>query len=167
MDEEITEFFLNSKSEIIQYECLEISHPDFSQVFRFVRNNTEGLTVTLETLADVTFDYCPVRIKQSNLVDDLDYGIELEFGDLGEILPDEIDLVGLADGFAVKPTLKYRSYRSDNLTAPMFGPLTLEITSFAFNKTGATFEAKAPSLNIHQTGEIYTISRFPMLRGFL
>lgn len=167
MEDEYVEFFLNAKAELIQFECIEISHPDFSQVFRFVRNNTSGLTTNLEDTSEVTWDYCPVKISQNELTDDLDYGITLEFGDLGEILPDEIDLVTAADGFLTKPKLKYRTYRSDDLTTVMFGPLELEITEFAFNRTGATFEAKAPSLNIHRTGEIYTIDRFPMLRGFL
>jgi hypothetical protein len=29
------------------------------------------------------------------------------------------------------------------------------------------FEAKAPSLNVNKTGELYTFDRFPMLKGFL
>lgn len=161
------EFFLNAASKLIQFECIEISHPDFSQVFRFVRNHTDGLTTTLETTEVVTWDYCPVRIGQSELADDLDYGIQLEFGDLGEILPAEIDLVSQADSFATKPKLIYRTYRSDDLDTVMLGPIELEIGDIAFNRTGATFEAAAPALNIHGTGEIYTIDRFPMLRGFL
>lgn len=167
MPDPYVEFFLNAPSELIQFECLEISHPSFSQVFRFVRNKTDGLTATIETAAVVNFVYCPVKISQTHLKDDLDYGIKLEFGDLGEILPDEIDRVAAANNFVVKPKLKYRTYRSDDLANVMFGPLFLEITTFSFNKTGATFEAKAPSLNLNRTGEIYTIDRFPMLRAFL
>lgn len=167
MTEDYINFFLNAKAELIQFECFEISHPNFSQVFRFVRNHTSGITATLETAAVVTFNYLPVKISQNEMKDDLDYGLRLEFGDLGEILPTQIDRVAAANGFKTKPKLIYRTYRSDDLENVMFGPIDLEIKEFTFNKSGAVFEAKAPSLNLHRTGEIYTINRFPMLRGFL
>jgi len=163
----LVDFFLNSKSTIVQFETIEISHPDFSKIYRVVRNKTDGLTATLETTAVVTFDYYPLQISKSSTEDDLDYAIEIEIGDLGEVLPTELDLVQAGNGFATKPTLLYRTYRSDDLSVPMFGPVSLEITEITFNKTGAKFEAKAPSLNINRTGEVYSIDRFPMLRGFL
>ena len=71
------------------------------------------------------------------------------------------------DGFSEKPRVVYRTYRSDDLTRPLFGPIVLEVDSFAFNREGSTFTAKAPSLNINKTGELYRLERFPMLRGFL
>ena len=96
----------------------------------------------------------------------LDQSFTISLGDLGEILPAELDAVATADGFDEKPVLIYRTYRSDVLTAPLF-VITLEVESFTFNEQGAVFEAKAPSLNINKTGETYTFARFPMLRGFL
>jgi hypothetical protein len=167
MPDPYIEFFLNAKSELIQFECIEVSHPDFSQVYRFVRNNTDGLTVTLETSEEVTFDYVPIKISQNEMVDDLDYGFKLELGDVGEILPLELDLVAAAGSFLVKPELKYRTYRSDNLESVMFGPIILEVTELAFNKTGVVFEARAPQLNVTTTGELYTIGRFPGLKDYL
>ena len=161
-------FFLNPQSSIAELELLELTHPDFSTVYRIVRNAVDGVTVTLETGAIEFFDYYPLAIEASTVREDLDYIINLKVGDLGEIIPNELDLVAnAANGFQVKPLLKYRSYRSDDLTAPMFGPLNLEVTEFNFVKDGAEFEAKAPLLNINRTGEVYTLDRFPMLRGFL
>jgi hypothetical protein len=66
-----------------------------------------------------------------------------------------------------KPTVTYRTYRSDDLSAPMFGPVVMEIQAIAMTRQGSSFEAKAPSLNVSRTGETYTIDRFPGLRGFL
>ena len=97
----------------------------------------------------------------------MDQIIKLDFGDLGETIPNELDLVEANDGFGVKPIVKYRTFRSDDLDNVLYGPLVLEIKTFAFNKQGASFEAKAPSLNINKTGEIYSLDRFPMLKGFL
>lgn len=162
-----TEFFLNSQSDVIQFECIELSHPNFSKVYRIVRNSIEPITVTLETSVSATFEYYPLRITPSETSDNLDYSIEVEFGDVGEVVPEEIELVIAANGFGTKPTFKYRTYRSDNLASPLYGPLVLEIQTFAMNRTGATFEARAPRANINATGKVYAIDKFPSLRAFL
>lgn len=162
-----SEYFLNSSSSVVQLELLEISHPNFTQTYYVVRNSLQPVTVTLETSVDQEFEYYPLRITNLGARNDLDAGFRIDLGDLGEVLPIELDAVADADGFLTKPTIKYRTYRSDDLSEPLFGPLTLEITGISFGEEGASFEAKAPSLNNKRTGEIYEFSRFPMLRGFL
>lgn len=161
------EFFLNSKSSVVQLELMEIFHPNFTKVYRVVRNAVKGVSVTLETGAVVAFDYYPMRIENNGSKDDLDQSFTVTLGDLGEVLPKELDSVASAGGYGVKPVVTYRTYRSDDLTKPLFGPVVLEVESFAFNREGSTFTAKAPSLNINKTGELYKLERFPMLRGFL
>lgn len=161
------EFFLKSKSSVVQLETLEISHPNFTKIYRIVRNAVQGTTVTLENGLSAKFDYYPLAIENAGVRDDLDQAITINLGDLGEVLPKELDEISSNDGFAIKPTVIYRTYRSDDLTRPLFGPVLLEVTSFAFNRDGSTFEAKAPSLNVNKTGERYKLDRFPMLRGFL
>lgn len=161
------EFFLNSKTSVVQLETLEISHPNFTKIYRIVRNAVEGVTLALENGQSVTFDYYPLQIENAGVRDDLDQAIKINLGDLGEVLPKELDEVSSNNGFGTKPTVVYRTYRSDDLSRPLFGPVTLEVSSFAFNREGSTFEAKAPSLNVNKTGELYKLDRFPMLRGFL
>lgn len=161
------EFFLNSSSSVVQLELIEIQHPNFTKTYRVVRNAVRGVTVTLETNAVAAFDYYPLKIENNGAKDDLDQSFTITLGDLGEVLPKELDSVASADGFSVKPVVTYRTYRSDDLTKPLFGPVLLEVESFAFNREGSTFTAKAPSLNINKTGELYKLERFPMLRGFL
>jgi hypothetical protein len=162
-----SEFYLNSAAAVAQLDLLEISHPDFTQTYYVVRNATDGVTVTLEDLSSQAFEYYPLRIEPAGTRDNLDFGLSVTLGDLGEVLPVELDAIATASGYDTKPTVKYRTYRSDDLTAPLFGPIELEVTSFNFNREGSTFEAKAPSLNIVKTGETYKLERFPMLKGFL
>lgn len=162
-----TEYFLKSKSSVVELDTLEISHPSFTQVYRIVRNATQGVTVTLEDLSVVEFQYRPMKIVPVSNRDDLDQFIRIDLGDLGEILPRELDAVFNANDFSSKPIVKYRAYRSDDLTEPLLGPWILEIGEFSFNRMGASFEAKAPRLNINRTGELYRIERFPMLRGYV
>lgn len=161
-------YFLNSKSSVIQLELIELSHPAFSQTFRLARNAVKGVTVTLETGGSAFFEYYPMKIAPKSSRDDLDSGIGITFGDLGEVLPAELDRVmRYPKGLDIKPTVKYRIYRSDDLSAPIYGPLILAVDSLAFDRQGCTFEAKAPSINLTRTGEIYSLTRFPGLRGFL
>lgn len=162
-----SEFFLNSSSSIVQLELIEIQHPNFTKIYRVVRNAVRGITVTLETGTEAKFDYYPLRIENNGSKDDLDQSFTITLGDLGEVLPKELDSVASAQGFDVKPVVIYRTYRSDDLSRPLFGPVMLEVESFAFNREGSTFTAKAPSLNVNKTGELYKLERFPMLRGFL
>lgn len=162
-----SQFFLSSSASIVPLETLEISHPSFSKTYWIVRNAINGLTATLETGASATFVYYPLSIKQTGASDDLDQKLQIQLGDLGEIVPMEIDNVVTAGTFGTKPTLIYRSFRSDDLTAPMDGPYLYEITSIGTKKDAAAFSAQAPSLNTTRTGEFYTTDRFPMLAAFI
>jgi hypothetical protein len=162
-----SEYFLNSGSHVVELELLEISHPNFSQIYYLVRNAMNGITVTLEYGQSQAFEYYPLQISPLGSGDDLDQAIQIQLGDLGEILPQELDAVFQGDGFATRPQVIYRTYRSDDLTAPLYGPITLEVTDLTFKKEGAAFEARARRKNMNATGEVYTTSRFPMLRGFI
>lgn len=162
-----TEFFLNSRSIVVNLETIEISHPNFSEVYRIVRNATEGITVKIETGEEHYFKYYPLKIENAGIREDLDQSIKITVGDLGQRLPNEIDAIAKNDGFSIKPKLIYRSYRSDDLSSPLVGAIMFEVTNFTFTEEGASFEAKAPSLNVNKTGEGYKFDRFPMLRGFL
>lgn len=161
-------FFLNSQSTVQQLETLEISHPNFSKIYWVVRNSALGITAYLEDgVTNQVFVYYPLQIK--GLVSDgtLDQSLEIQLGDLGDTLPKEIDNIAAAGGFLVKPTVIYRTYRSDDLSAPMFGPITLNVKTLTHTYEGAAFDASAPTVNQTRTGKIYTLDGFPMLRAFL
>lgn len=163
-----SEFFLNSRRDVVQLDLVEITHPDFTQPYRIVRNAPRGVTVDLsDDEPAVPFVYYPARVTQQGARDDLDSAIQVDLGDLGEVIPGEVDAVAEAGGFEIKPQMRYWTFRSDMLTAPIFGPIDLEIPSFSFTEEGASFEARAPSLNSSKTGERWTLDRFPMLRGFV
>lgn len=160
-------YFLNSYRDVVNLDLFEISHPAFTQVYRRVRNHRDGVTVTLETGEVAVFDWYPLQIVEMSDQADLDNGLQIAFGDLGEVLPRELDAVTAADAMDVKPLVIYRTYRSDDLSAPLIGPIRLEATNFSFSKEGATFEATAPYVNRNRTGETYNLAKYPMLRGFL
>jgi hypothetical protein len=162
---EYTEFYLNSKSSVVQLECLEISHSSFTQTYRLVRNAVHGVTVTHEDDTEYAYTYMPMRLELSGPRDDLDHVLRIVMGDLGEIVPIELDRVRADDAMQEMPLVMFRTYASDNLSAPLFGPLLLEVRHFTLDRNGCAFDAKAPSLNVSRTGETYSIARFPMLSG--
>jgi hypothetical protein len=160
------EFFLNGPAKVVQLELLEISHPNFTKTYRIVRNKVGGCIATVDGTAQ-TFDYYPLKIVGKGVRDDLDYGLEIHLGDLGDILSVEMDAVAAADAFDVRPAVRYWTFRSDDMTAPLFGPVTLQVAQLPMTREGTSFEAMAPSLNANRTGEMYLISRFPTLKGTL
>jgi hypothetical protein len=162
-----SEFFFGSKSSVREYETLEMSHPNFSKIYRVVRNARSGLTATIETGEVVFFEFLPLRLTDASMTGDLDYNTQIDFGDLGELLPAEFDRVRAADGFGIKPLVILRTYLSGNLTVPLIGPLRLQSSAFTNRREGASFVAGAPSLNVSKTGIPYTIALFPMMRGGL
>jgi len=131
-----------------------------------VRNAINGVTVTLETGVQQFFTYYPLQITPTGSDNDLDQSMKITLGDLGELLPQQMDACSVAGTFSIKPTLIYRTYRSDDLTQPAYGPDRFVVNNIAFNLDGGTFEAVAPYLNNSRTGEIYDLNRFTPLRGF-
>lgn len=162
-----SEFFLKSSSRVVQLELIEMSHPAWSKVYRVVKNAVNGITVTLETGEVAQFEYYPISLKYDGLRDDLEQSYTIQFGDLGQIMPLELDRMLNSDTMQTKPKAIYRVYRSDDLSSPILDPQYLEIQNFAFNSDGVTFQAIAPQLNVTQTGSEYTTDRFPMLQAFL
>lgn len=165
----LTEYFFASPPAVVKYQLFEISHPNFSSTFRIIRNAVYGgeIDVTHEGPdGPYTYTHYPVEIKTMGSTGNMDQEMEITFGDLGTILPLQLDQIKEANGMQTKPTIVYREYSSEDLNEPMFGPFTLSINNIAFNKTGAIFTAKPIAFNRGRTGEVYDVGRFPMLRGF-
>ncbi len=160
-------YFLSTQSSVVALETIEISHPAFTTTYRCVRNAVDGVTVMVEDSSMQEFIYYPLAITELGDSPDLDFGVRIDLGDLGEVLPKELDAVSAASMLNIKPTVIYRVYRDDDLLSPIIGPLRLEARNFTFAAEGASFEAAAPYVNLNKTGETYNLTRFFTLRGFV
>lgn len=162
------DFFFGAPQSAAELQTLEISQPSFSQIWRIQSHYREGFWARLETGEQVFFQYVPMRLKPLEERANLDFGLTVTFGDLGEILPDEIERARSAGTLKTSPPLvKFRAYRSDNLEEPMFGPVSLQARQIVRLEDGAKFNARAPEANANKTGSIYRSDAFPMLQGFL
>lgn len=163
----LSQFFFSSKPSVVYLECVELYHPNFAvsgQTFRLVRNSASDLSLTHEGPAGpFTYTFAPMTIKPLSASSDLDQDIEITLGDVGDFIATELQNVMNSNGMLTRPTAKYRVYRSDDFSAPLFGPINLRIDGLSMNREGASFKAKSASYNIVRTGEIYRTDRFPML----
>jgi len=159
-----TSFFLNAKGGLLRIDCIEISHPSFSKVFRFVRNVRGGITVRHEDGIDHQYIHEHFELNRSNVTADLDQTIQITFADYKDELKREVE-----NADYTKPaSFKYRAYRDDDLTMPMIVLETLQIISVNNDSFGmVTFDAKAEGLNDVKTGLNYSIEDYPMLRALL
>ena len=162
-----TEFFLNSTGRVVGLDLIELSHSSFSKTWRLVRNATDGITVKHEDSNSYLYTYCPMKVVLGTSRENLDQTISITLGDLGDIIQNELERIEADDSWSERPMMKYRYYSSENLNSPIYGPILLEMNPLTCTFDGSNFEATAPSLNVSRTGEIYTLERFPMLRGFL
>jgi hypothetical protein len=176
----LTEFFLSSPWHVRQLDLLEIEHPNFTQTYRIVRNAYRKLPSSTPTvpvwgveveheggLGPFEYVHCPMSVKPIGNGADLTQELSVTLGDLGEIISKEVAAVTAANKMDIRPTLKFRCYRSDDLLEPIFGPVTLELKDVTTSEEGTSFNAIAPLLNVSRTGVLYTTEQFPMLRGFL
>lgn len=167
MDQKYIDFFLKRKVSVGGLDTIELSHPNFSQVYYLTRNHLKGFVANIDENTQVTFNYCPMRISKSAIKDDLDASVEINLGDVGQYLAKEIQNVEAVNGFEIMPTLIYRVYRSDDLSRPLYEPIVLEVDDVKYTREGSLITAKAPSLNVVGTGEKYDLKRFKMLKGVL
>lgn len=162
------DFFLGADRSVAEIQTIEIRQVSFSQVWRLQFHYRHGLLATLETGEVVEFQYVPMSIQAMEDRGTLDFGLGITLGDLGDILPDEIERARTAETLRTHPPqVIYRVYRSDDLGRPMLGPVDLEARKIGRTRDGAKFNATAPELNVTKTGEPYTTDRFPMLLGVL
>lgn len=163
----LEEYLLNSSPAVVKLETIEISHPAFSKTYYLVRNAIDGITATIEGGTTKVFEYYPFEIVKATESGDMDQAFTITFGDLGQILPmelDRVDALGLIDS---EITVIYRTYISDDLTQQLGNPITLRSRQFNFSADGCQFSIEARNVKDGKLGDTYTLNRFPTLRAFL
>jgi len=156
-------YFLSSSTNEVLFETIEITHSAFSRDYLLVRNKDTGL---IAEEGNKIYEYFPFELNKSNSENTLSYGLDVLIGDLSDTIPAEIEQAISTGTTNETPTLIYRAYRQSNLIAPVIGPVYLEIVAVTDGRN-TRLEARARELNENQTGELYTLDRFPMLAGVI
>jgi hypothetical protein len=104
----LSQFFLGSAPYVRQLDCLEISHPNFTQTYRIVRNATRGTSVLHEgAVGPFTYSYYPCSIKPIGSMSDMGQSLAVTLGDLGTIIQSEIAVVTAANKMNIRPVVKF------------------------------------------------------------
>jgi len=165
---EYTDFYLRNSEGAWPLHTLQVNQVSFSKEYRFQPYYREGLWLRDESGQQQYYQWMPLKLDSLSDRANLDFGLSVTLGDLGEFLPDEIQRARDAGTLVTDPAVvRYRIYRSNNLEAPMYGPITLQAKTIARTVQGAQFDAKAPQINATKTGMIYRTDLFPTLLGFL
>lgn len=161
-------FFLRTQSSVIAIDCIEISHPSFTSTLYYVRNVPDGIALIHEDNSSHYYTYQPMKIDRSNVSNDLEQTMQITIADIDDLFITAIKNIRRSAFPRVKPKIKYRLYRDDDLSSPVMSLQTLEIGNVSKDKSGnVSFEARAPELNSVKTGKTYSVEDFPMLRGTL
>jgi len=164
------EFFLNCSAAVVELELLEISHPAFTggnygsgTIYKIVKNASDGVVYSGDA-----YLYYPFVLSKGSRSQDLDYSLDISFGDLGEITTTEIkNIIGSVAYSQMPISVSYMIFRSDDLTAPIFGPIDLKAKNFNWNGDGFTLECRSRISNKNKTGTYYDLMSYPSLKTFL
>lgn len=141
-------------------ECIEVSHPNWPRVLRYIVNSSDPMDLTHEDGQTFTYSFAPLNITRSNEEENLDQKITAAIGDVGSEIPDLVDLV-LKDPVRIPPILNYRAYVIGKYDLPCTYAKGLEVIVITRDWKGTSFEAQAPGLNDSGNGEIYSASTDP------
>lgn len=157
-------YWLRGRHDDVRLECIEITHPSFTKIYRFVRNHADGVRVKHGSWYD--YEYLPITIKTSKSADNLNQGMSLGIGDVGDIIPMEIDRLRNGSHKTSRPIINYRVYLTSDLSTPVDSILGLEVTDNNPQNAGAVLTCRARDLNKSSTGLIYNLYDDPTLIGF-
>ncbi|MFW1945768.1 hypothetical protein ACG93R_19980 [Acinetobacter guillouiae] len=152
-------------------ECLEISHPKWGQVYRFVMRTNEPLINNSDLMLRhedgqlYAYKIGAIEVQRSSDGDTLDQQIGFSFNDLGETFANLVDLY-IHDEVIELPIANYRNYLGGNYEQPFQVVRNLEVGNITMTDKGSKCEAKAPSLNENGNGSKYSVTTHPSLASF-
>lgn len=162
------QFKQNAPEAVIEYRTLELYHPQFAQVYRFVNKKLDN-TFTLEAGAPrdpgapVLFTGASFRVTEPVEQEDSDQPLEVSFGNVDSTISDIVAQIS-GVGFFTPTQVIYRKYFSQNTTEPATSPLYLDASVITFKgPTEASFSAEDINLTTRRVGRSYTTEDFPGL----
>lgn len=160
-------FLASAPEAVTERRTIEIYHPQFSQLYRFV-NDRVGHEFTLESDAPrnpgetVYFEPSGMLVTEPN-EKELDQQLTVTFGAFSAYVENEIANI-TGDGVFTPIQLIYRKYYTAGDDEPVL-ILNVSVASVQFdNYNQFAFAGQDSDFANKNNGEIYTLDRFPTLR---
>lgn len=151
-----------------EYRTIEMYHPDFSELLRFVKD-FKDIDLTLESNAprnpgaSVTFTALSMNLNEPGENGKIEQSLTVELGAVGNEVNDQLSQI-TETGALQSVELIYRKYYSGDLSEPVL-VLSLTVSDISFKGYEAvTFTGEDTNFAVKRAGELYTLERFPTLR---
>lgn len=143
------------------YRTISISHSLMSKTYHLVMDTNE-LLADDELGNPITYSPAAMLESGSMQTNDLDQTASYTISDTFNVLDSELDRIPVEDSEAIVVT--FRGYHSDFLSAPV-EVFKYNANSVSQAKGSFTLKTGVPDLNSDQTGQIYNLDDFPMMRA--
>ena len=168
-DNELKEIFSNAPVEKDMFEVVELTASWFSQSYYVQNTFIDGIDVPLEDgVTIVTAEYAPMQIGQAGNNTDMVYSRSVTLQYVNDIIAAE--MTNRDPENPEKPKLKFRGYvmyRDGTVSSLKTPVITTELIQTNRDGVGTTMDTSVKPVNNTATGEVATVTRVPMLRGFL
>lgn len=170
--DELKEIYANAPVDKIDFEVVSLKAPWFSQDYYLQNIMTEDIEVVLETGETVTVNYAPMAIGQSSSNNDLNNERTIVLQEVNDLIASEQayynpDIHDPNDAkIESRGYIYFRNGTVSSIQTSVTSVTIREITRDAKN-ANSNIRASSKPANDSATGERCTITRVPMLKGFL
>lgn len=169
-DEEIREIYASAPVSKETIEVIELSASWFTKTYYLQRQVTDDIEVTLETGETVVANYAPMSLDQSSSNADLNYERNIIIQQVNDIIASEqsrYDPDVHGDELPMFTSRGYILYRNGDISQIKQPPIRLPIRKMRRDDRGTLFNVTTKPANQSATGEVCTVTRVPMVKGFL
>ncbi len=168
--DEIKSIYASAPVGKTELEVISFYAPWFSKTYYLQRQFTEDIQVKLETDVVVDVLYAPMNIDQASSNADLNYERNISIQMVNDLIAAENDNYDPEVNGNQTPIFQSRgfvAYRDGTISDIKYGPITLPVKTIKTNNQGAVINVTTKPGNDYATGETATVTRVPMLRGFV
>lgn len=169
MTEAYKKFLASAPTAQREFRTIEVYHPSFIKTYRFVKD-FEDQTFKLESTAprnasqNILFEALSIEIQEPRESQDGDQLLTVNLGSIGNEVEQALQTI-TGEDYLIPIEIIYRKYYSGDLENPII-VLTLTASNFVFQGyTIVSFTGEDTDLANKQSGELYTLERFPSLRN--
>lgn len=168
--DEIKKIYASAPVDQTELEVISFSASWFSKTYYLQRQFTEDIQVTLENSIVVDVMYAPMNIDQASSNADLNYERNITIQMVNDLIASENDNYDPLIHGSEMPVFQSRGYiafRDGTISDIKYGPISLPVRKMKTNNQGSIISVTTKPGNDYSTGEIATVTRVPMLKGFV
>ena len=166
---ELKELYASAPVSNTQFEVVALTAPWFTKTYYLQSVFTEEIKVKLETNEIVDVLYAPMSLAQSSSNADLNYERTLVIQQVNDIIAQEqarFNPIIHKQRDQKIYSRGYIYYRDGSISSLQTSVVKTTVRDIVRNSKGSSVRASSKPANESATGELATVTRVPMLRGF-